>query len=125
MAFEDIFKNVSDIAITLFAKEKKKCTFREQTGASSYDPVTGKNVPIYADHPTLAAFVDLDDTEQMDLSSRSEIEKALISGKYLAVTPSKNDLIVKHDNSVYIVVRVKTDMYKALFTCYVKEINNG
>ena len=125
MGLASVFKNVSSIAVSTFAKELGPCTFRKRLGTSSYDTESGTHTPDYDDFPVLTGFYDLDDKEVLDLSNRAEHQKALISGKDLSVVPGKGDMIVDQNDISFSVSRVTTDMYKALYIVYVKEVNES
>ena len=125
MAFENIFKTASSIAISTFSKEQGLCTYHQKLSDSSYDALTGITAPSVKDHNIYITFVGLDNKEVIDLPNRAAHRKALISGKDLLVLPQKGDTITDTNGILLYVSRVKTDNYYALFTCYVKEQNEG
>ena len=126
MALGNVFKKASSIAIKQFAEELGGCTFHKRLSTSSYDAESGEVTHDYDDYSDInIAFVGLDDKEVPDLANRSEHKKALISGNDLLVEPRKGDMITDHNQKKLYVSRVRSDMYKAQYIAYVKEVNEG
>ncbi len=125
MALGNVFKNVAELTVSVFAKEQGNCTYKQRISASSYDPLTGVSAPKYNEHKMLITFTDLEDKEVLDLPNRAEHRKALVPGKGLSFTPQKGDIVQNQDGVEFLVSRVKSDMYGALFSVYIKEINES
>ena len=123
MGFEDIFKSASNVAVSLFAEEQGESTYKKRLPTSLYDPVSGVSTPEYTDYEVLIAFVGLSDADLGKSSSRAMLKKGLISGDHLPIIPEKKDRVIDTFGGEFIIVEVETDMYSALHTVFLKEVN--
>ncbi len=121
--YETKFKAISSSLINKFSTELGQCTMKRKLDTSSYDEVSGTYTPDFTETKVYVVFDEIDDKFLLPETFKAEHSLAYISGKDLPLQPRKHDVIATPGGTSLLIVRVTTDQYGALFTCYVKEVN--
>jgi len=119
------FKEAASKVINTFAEDTGVCTYKSLTTATSYEPHTGVSTPVYdVDSSVKIAFGAITDEATFPEHFTNNHVKAYISGETFTFVPKEGDLIILSDGTTYLLDNgfTVTDMYKALFTTYVKEV---
>jgi hypothetical protein len=116
-------KDISKSIISKFASEVGMSIYKRRLNGKFYDPVTGTTSDEFEDIPVLIAFDDYTDKAFNGVSHSIGETIAYISGQDLPYKPKKDDIIQSFDNTNFLVVDYKSDMYSYAYTILLKQIN--
>jgi len=117
-------KDISKKLIAKFANQVGVSIYKRRTEGNFYDPVTGTNAAKFVDTPVLIAFDTYTDKAFPGIDHRAGQMVAYISGQDLDFEPKKNDIIQSFDDTNFIIIEVKKDMYSYAYSLLIKIIND-
>jgi|LGOV01.1.fsa_nt_gb hypothetical protein len=123
------FRTKASAIIKKFAEENGLSTYHEVTSlpATSYNPSTGTDTPVLVEHTCYMAF-DVLMAGLMPTAAAAVVDPeffanhrlALIAGADLTVTPEEGGFVTPAGGTgKFRIAKVETDMYGALYTCYI------
>ena len=119
------FKKAASKVIDTFTEDVAPCAYYSLLDTTSYDPVSGVVTPDYLVVAGVnIAFGSFTDEAVFPEHFTNDHVKAFISGETFSVVPKEGDKIILADGTIFLLDNgfTATDMYKALYTVYLKEV---